>query len=70
MHAEHAQVSTWMMCGFRAVNNFIHTGVDGATPAMRLGFAGRPLEYADLLWPDEKIPRPRRSRRKGRALKL
>jgi len=55
---------------FRAVNNFIHTGVDGATPAMRLGFASKPLDYADLLWPGEKIPVPKRTRRKGRALKL
>ena len=55
---------------FRAVNNFVHTGEDGATPAMRLGFTDRPLTYADLLWPGEKIPRPKRSRRKGRALKL
>ena len=55
---------------FRAVNNFIHTGVDGATPAMRLGFADRPLAYADILWPGERIPRPRRTRRKGRGLKL
>ncbi len=55
---------------FRAVNNFIHTGKDEATPAMRLGFADRPLAYADLLWPGEKIPAPKRRRRKGRALKL
>ena len=55
---------------FRAVNNFVHTGVDGATPAMRLGFADRPLAYADLLWPGEKIPTPKKVRRKGRALKL
>ena len=55
---------------FRAVNNFIHIGEDGATPAMRLGFADRPLAYADLLWPGEKIPRTKRSRRKGRAIKL
>ena len=55
---------------FRAVNNFIHTGEDGATPAMRLGFTNRPLTYADLLWPGEKIPVPKRTRRKGRALKL
>ena len=54
---------------FRAVNNFIHTGKDGATPAMRLGFAGRPFAYADILWPGERIPKPRRTRRKGRALK-
>ncbi len=55
---------------FRVVNNFMHTGKDDATPAMRLGFAKRPLAYADVLWPGEKIPLPRRTRRKGRALKL
>ena len=55
---------------FRAVNNFVHAGADGATPAMRLGFADRPLAYSDILWPGERIPRPRRTRRKGRALKL
>ena len=55
---------------FRAVNNFVHTGADGATPAMRLGFADRPLDYADLLWPGENIPTPKKIRRKGRALKL
>ncbi len=56
---------------FRAVNNFVHTGrKDGETPAMRLGFADRPLSYADILWPGERIPKPRRIRRKGRALKL
>ena len=54
---------------FRAVNNFIHTGKDERTPAMRLGFADRPFAYADLLWPGEKIPRPKRTRRKGRGLK-
>ena len=54
---------------FRVVNNFMHTGTDGATPAMRLGFADRPLDYADVLWPGEKIPRPKRTRRKGHALK-
>ena len=55
---------------FRAVNNFIHIGADGATPAMRLGFADRPLAYADLLWPGERIPAPKKVRRKGRALRL
>ena len=44
---------------FQAVNNFIHTGADGVTPAMRLGFADRPLAYADVLWPGEKIPVPK-----------
>ena len=56
---------------FRAVNNFVHTGrKDGATPAMRLGFAARPLAYAEILWPGEKIPTLKKVRRKGRALKL
>ncbi len=54
---------------FRVVNNFMHTGTDGATPAMRLGFADHPLDYADVLWPGEKIPVPKRRRRKGRAVK-
>ena len=54
---------------FRVVNNFIHAGKDGMTPAMRLGFADRPLAYADVLWPGEKIPRPKRTRRKGLVLK-
>ena len=53
-----------------SLGRVVHTGVDGATPAMRLGFADRPLAYADLLWPGEKIPRTKRSRRKGRAIKL
>ena len=50
---------------FRAVNNFIHTGKDKRTPAMRLGFADHPFAYADLLWPGGKIPVPKRRRRKG-----
>ena len=54
---------------FRAVNNFIHTGKDKRTPAMRFGFATRPFSYADVLWPGEKIPAPKRTRRKGRGLK-
>ena len=54
---------------FRVVNNFIHTGKDKRTPAMRLGFADRPFSYADVLWPGERIPRPKRTRRKGRGLK-
>ena len=54
---------------FRVVNNFMHTGANGATPAMRLGFADHPLDYADVLWPGEKIPVPKRRRRKGRAVK-
>ncbi len=51
---------------YRAVSNFILTGDDGRTPAMRLGFERKPLTFEDLLWPGQRIPRPRRSRRKGR----
>ncbi|MCY4430294.1 MAG: hypothetical protein OXC11_07875 [Rhodospirillales bacterium] len=51
---------------YRAVSNFILTGDDGRTPAMRLGFERKTLTFEDLLWPGQRIPRPRRSRRKGR----
>ena len=51
---------------FRAVNNFIFVGDDGRTPAMRLGFAKRPLEFEDILWPGQRVPRPRRARRRDR----
>ena len=50
---------------FRAVNNFITVGKDGRTPAMRLGITKKPLGYEDVLWPGERVPRPKRSRRKG-----
>ena len=53
---------------FRTVSNWIFVGDDGATPAMRLGLAKKPLDFEDILWPGERIPRPRRSRRKGTAL--
>ena len=52
---------------FRAVSNFVQTGDDGRTPAMRLGIERAPLAFEDLLWPGQRIPRPRRSRRKGRV---
>ena len=52
---------------FRAVNNFIQVGGDGKTPAMRLGFTKAPLEYEDILWPGQRVPRPKRSRRRRRA---
>ena len=51
---------------FRAVANFVSVGEDGRTPAMRLGFAGRPLEYEDILWPGQRVPRAKRTRRRGR----
>ena len=50
---------------FRTVSNWIFVGDDGRTPAMRLGFAKRPLDFEDILRAGERIPRPRRSRRKG-----
>ena len=51
---------------FRAVNNWVHISEkDGRTPAMRLGLANKPLEYEDLLWSGQRVPRPKRSRRKG-----
>ena len=51
---------------FRAVNNWVHVSEkDGKTPAMRLGLAKKPLAYADILWPGQRVPRPKRSRRKG-----
>ena len=55
---------------FRTVHNFVHTGEtkDGKTPAMRLGFAKKPLAFEDILWPGEKVPMPPRRRRKGLAL--
>ena len=53
---------------FRTVANFISVGVDGKTPAMRLGFAQQPLTYEDILWPGATAPRPRRVRRKGKQI--
>ena len=54
---------------FRAVHNFVWASpLDGQTPAMRLGFARKPLSLDDLLWPGQRIPRRKRTRRKGLAL--
>jgi len=53
---------------FRATHNFVFVGTDGKTPAMRLGFARQPLTFEDILWPGQRIPRRKRSRRKGRVL--
>ena len=55
---------------FRVVNNFVVVGeeTDGKTPAMRLGFANRPLALEDILWPGQRVPRPKRVRRKGRPI--
>ena len=51
---------------FRAVNNFVFVGDDGRTPAMRLGFTKAPLGFEDLLWPGQRVPRPRGARRRGK----
>ena len=51
---------------FRAVHNFVFVGDDKRTPAMRLGFAKQPLEFEDLVWPGERVPRPKRARRRGK----
>ena len=52
---------------FRCVQNFVMTGDDHMTPAMRLGFAKRPLTYEDILWPAKGAPKPRRRRRRSRS---
>ena len=41
---------------FRTVANFVSVGLDGKTPAMRLGLAKQPLTYEDILWPGERAP--------------
>ena len=59
------------MCIFRTANNFITVGDDGKTPAMRLGFTNKPCSFEDILWDGERIPKPKRVRRKGKStLKL
>jgi len=62
-----AMVQTYLTI-FRVVNNFILIGNDGKTPAMRLGIANEPLRYEDILWPGQRGPWPKRSRRKGRKM--
>ena len=52
----------------RVYHNFIKLGKDKKTPAMRLGLAKRPLEFDDVLWPGQQIPRAPRRRRKGAPL--
>ena len=59
-----AMVQTYLTI-FRVVNNFILVGKDGKTPAMRLGITKKPLRYEDILWPGQRVPRPKRSQRKG-----
>jgi len=52
----------------RVYHNFIKIGKDKKTPAMRLGLTTQPLDFDDVLWPGEKIPRAPRKRRKGLCL--
>ena len=33
---------------------------------MRLGLAKQPLEFEDLVWLGERVPRPKRARRRGK----
>ena len=33
---------------------------------MGLGFADEPLAFEDLVWPGERVPRPKRARRRGK----
>ena len=51
---------------FRTVHNFVWVGKDDKTPAMRLGFAKEPLEFEDILWPGQWVPRPKAVRRRGK----
>ena len=52
---------------FRAVHNFIYfSKKEKRTPAMRLGFAMQPLEFEDLVWLGERVPRPKRAQRRGK----
>ena len=51
---------------FRTVDNVVFKGDGGKTPAMRLGFANAPLEYEDILWPGQRVPRPKAVRRRGK----
>ena len=53
---------------YRTVHNFVFVSDNKKTPAMRLGFAREPLKYEDILWPGERVPRPKRVRRKGRMI--
>ena len=50
---------------FRWCRGFIHLGKDGYTPAMRLVVTKQPLGYEDILWPGQRVPQPKRSRRRG-----
>ena len=59
-----AMVQTYLTT-CRAVNNFMVVGEDDQTPAMRLGIVRKPLDYEDVLWPGQRVPHPKRSRRKG-----
>ena len=50
---------------FRTVANFISVGDDGRTPAMRMGFADRPLSYEDVLWPSQDVSCDQSTGRRG-----
>ena len=43
---------------FRTIHSFVFVGKkDGRAPAMGLGSAKWPLEFEDLVWPRERVPR-------------
>lgn len=52
----------------RTYHNFIKVDKDKMTPAMRLGLTKKPLDFDDVLWPGQKIPKAPRTRRKGMRL--
>ena len=57
---------TWNL---RAINDWLHVSVKGGKrSAMRLGLAKRRLAYEDILWLGQRVPRPKRSRRKGMGM--
>ena len=53
---------------FRTCNNFVILGDDDKTPAMRLGLTKQPLDLEDILWAGQRVPRPKRVRRRGRKI--
>ena len=53
---------------FRAVNNWGFVGDAGKMPAMRLGLTKEPLEFEDIVWPGQRVPRPKAVRRRGKKM--
>lgn len=53
---------------FRATHNFVFVATTGRRSQCVWVYARQPLRFEDILWPRQRIPRPKRSRRKGRAI--